>query len=60
MAMKPDPEGDQAGEKENEEDQLKTGVSQDLIRLSVGLEDLKDLKADLKEAFKKVQSLVEK
>ena len=24
MAMKPDPEGDQAGEKENEEDQLKT------------------------------------
>ena len=44
----------------SEEDQLKTGVSQDLIRLSVGLEDLKDLKADLKEAFKKVQSLVEK
>ena len=24
MAMKPEPEGDQAGEKENEEDQLKT------------------------------------
>lgn len=43
----------------SEEEQLKTGVSQDLIRLSVGLEDLKDLKTDLKEAFKKVRSLVE-
>ncbi len=44
----------------SEEEQLKTGVSQDLIRLSVGLEDLKDLKTDLKEAFKEIQSLVEK
>ncbi|MFD1314797.1 O-acetylhomoserine aminocarboxypropyltransferase/cysteine synthase family protein [Namhaeicola litoreus] len=43
----------------SEQDQHKTGVSQDLIRLSVGLEDLKDLKTDLKEAFKKVSSLVE-
>ena len=44
----------------SEEEQLKTGVSQDMIRLSVGLEDLKDLKTDLKEAFKEIQSLVEK
>jgi O-acetylhomoserine (thiol)-lyase len=31
--------------------QESAGVSQDLIRLSVGIEDLEDLKADLKEAF---------
>ena len=31
--------------------QLEAGVGQDLIRLSVGLEDIEDLKADLKEAF---------
>ena len=28
-----------------------TGVTQDLIRLSVGLEDIEDLKNDLKQAF---------
>jgi len=33
------------------EQQEAAGVSQDLIRLSVGLEDIDDLKADLKEAF---------
>ncbi|MEC3965496.1 O-acetylhomoserine aminocarboxypropyltransferase/cysteine synthase family protein [Flagellimonas halotolerans] len=33
------------------EDQESAGVTQDLIRLSVGLEDLSDLKADLKNAF---------
>ena len=33
------------------EDQESAGVTQDLIRLSVGLEDLADLKADLKNAF---------
>ncbi len=32
-------------------DQLTTGVSKDLIRLSVGLEDIEDLKADLKAVF---------
>lgn len=31
--------------------QESTGVSKDLIRLSVGLEDLEDLKNDLKQAF---------
>jgi O-acetylhomoserine (thiol)-lyase len=32
--------------------QADAGVSQDLIRLSVGLEDITDLKADLEQAFK--------
>ena len=32
-------------------DQLITGVSKDLIRLSVGLEDIEDLKADLQAVF---------
>ncbi|WP_152286346.1 O-acetylhomoserine aminocarboxypropyltransferase/cysteine synthase family protein [Flavicella marina] len=35
-----------------EEEQLGAGVSQDLIRLSVGLESVEDLKADLENAFK--------
>jgi O-acetylhomoserine (thiol)-lyase len=34
-----------------EEQQLTSGVSKDLIRLSVGLEDINDLKADLKAVF---------
>ncbi|HBK71110.1 MAG TPA: bifunctional O-acetylhomoserine aminocarboxypropyltransferase/cysteine synthase [Flavobacteriaceae bacterium] len=42
----------------NEEDQEATGVSQDLIRLSVGLEDIDDLKDDLKEAFKTIPKSV--
>uniref|UniRef100_UPI00286D43D4 PLP-dependent transferase n=1 Tax=Flavobacterium sp. TaxID=239 RepID=UPI00286D43D4 len=32
-------------------EQLSTGVSKDLIRLSVGLEDIEDLKADLQAVF---------
>jgi O-acetylhomoserine (thiol)-lyase len=32
-------------------DQVATGVTKDLIRLSVGLEDIEDLKADLKAVF---------
>ena len=32
-----------------------TGVTKDLIRLSVGLEDLEDLKADLEQAFSKIE-----
>ncbi|WP_224491121.1 O-acetylhomoserine aminocarboxypropyltransferase/cysteine synthase family protein [Robertkochia flava] len=40
----------------SEEDQLLTGVSRDLIRLSVGLENIEDLKADLKEALKRVRN----
>ena len=42
----------------NEEQQESTGVSQDLIRLSVGLENIEDLKADLKEAFAKIDKKV--
>ena len=36
------------------EQQAAAGVTQDLIRLSVGIEDIDDLKQDLEEAFKKV------
>ncbi|WP_308990738.1 O-acetylhomoserine aminocarboxypropyltransferase/cysteine synthase [Mariniflexile litorale] len=35
-------------------EQEAAGVPKDLIRLSVGLEDIDDLKADLKEAFSKI------
>lgn len=35
-------------------DQETTGVTQDLIRLSVGLENIDDLKSDLQQAFSKV------
>jgi len=37
-----------------EEQQLSSGVTQDLIRLSVGIENIEDLKTDLKEAFKSI------
>ncbi|SNR75218.1 O-acetylhomoserine aminocarboxypropyltransferase/cysteine synthase family protein [Lutibacter flavus] len=36
------------------EQQAGAGVTQDLIRLSVGLEDIEDLKQDLAAAFKKI------
>ena len=42
----------------NSEDQELTGVSSDLIRLSVGLEDIKDLKDDLELAFSKIDRKV--
>lgn len=35
-----------------EKEQLSTGISPDLIRLSIGLEDTEDLKNDLLQAFK--------
>jgi O-acetylhomoserine (thiol)-lyase len=38
--------------------QESTGVTKDLIRLSVGLEDIEDLKADLKKAFESINILV--
>jgi len=38
----------------DEAQQESAGVSQDLIRLSVGIEDLEDLKADLKAAFSEI------
>lgn len=41
------------------EQQQSTGVTPDLIRLSVGLEDIEDLKNDLKQAIEKVKSCSE-
>ena len=38
----------------NEAEQASAGVSTDLIRLSVGLENIEDLKADLKQAFSQI------
>ena len=42
----------------SDEAQDSAGVTKDLIRLSVGIEDIEDLKADLKEAFKAVKNNV--
>jgi len=40
----------------SEEQQLATGVTKDLIRLSVGLEDIEDLKADLQAVFQNIKA----
>ena len=42
----------------SEEQQNDAGVSQDLIRLSVGLENIEDLKADLKAVFSNISKEV--
>jgi len=42
----------------SDEAQETTGVTKDLIRLSVGIENIDDLKADLKEAFQVVKKTV--
>lgn len=42
----------------SDEAQLTTGVSKDLIRLSVGIENIEDLKSDLKVAFVVVRKTV--
>lgn len=42
----------------DEKQQESTGVTKDLIRLSVGIEDVEDLKADLKAAFAKIVTTV--
>ncbi len=42
----------------DEEQQASAGVSQDLIRLSVGIENIDDLKEDLKAVFEKINSPV--
>ncbi|MBT8236523.1 MAG: O-acetylhomoserine aminocarboxypropyltransferase/cysteine synthase [Bacteroidia bacterium] len=42
----------------SDEAQLETGVSKDLIRLSLGLENLEDLKNDLVQAFKTIKRKV--
>jgi O-acetylhomoserine (thiol)-lyase len=41
-----------------DEQQKATGVTKDLVRLSIGLEDMVDLKADLKQALFKTKELV--
>ncbi len=42
----------------SDEAQESTGVTKDLIRLSVGIENIEDLKSDLKEAFQVVKSSI--
>lgn len=42
----------------DDQQQESAGVTKDLIRLSVGLEDLEDLKSDLKQAFAKIAKKV--
>jgi O-acetylhomoserine (thiol)-lyase len=42
----------------SDEAQEATGVTKDLIRLSVGIENIEDLKADLKDAFTVVKDTV--
>ena len=39
----------------NDEELLAAGVSPDLVRLSVGIENVKDIIADLENALDKVQ-----
>jgi O-acetylhomoserine (thiol)-lyase len=39
----------------SEEEQKASGVTQDMVRLSVGLEDLEDILWDLDQAFGKSQ-----
>jgi O-acetylhomoserine (thiol)-lyase len=39
-----------------DDEQFATGVTKDLIRLSVGIEDIEDLKADLKAVFKTIKT----
>jgi len=40
----------------SEAQQIATGVTKDLIRLSVGIEDIEDLKADLKAVFETIEN----
>jgi len=40
----------------SDEQQIATGVTKDLIRLSVGIEDIEDLKADLKAVFANIKN----
>ena len=41
----------------DEQAQIATGVTKDLIRLSVGIENIDDLKTDLAQAFSVVKSI---
>jgi O-acetylhomoserine/O-acetylserine sulfhydrylase len=40
-----------------DEEQIASGVTKDLIRLSVGIEHVDDIKADLQQAFDKIGSI---
>ena len=40
----------------SDEEQLAAGVSPDLVRISVGIEHIEDIKADLAQAFAQVQA----
>ena len=42
----------------SDEQQIASGVSKDLIRLSVGIENIEDLKIDLQNAFSKISNTV--
>lgn len=41
----------------SDEEQIASGVTKDLIRLSVGIEHIDDIKADLQQAFDKIHSV---
>ena len=41
----------------SDEEQIASGVTKDLIRLSVGIEHIDDIKADLQQSFDKLGSL---
>ena len=41
-----------------DEEQLASGVTKDLIRLSVGIEHVDDIKADLQQSFDKIGKVV--
>jgi O-acetylhomoserine (thiol)-lyase len=38
-----------------EEEQAATGVTQDYVRLSIGIEDVEDIKADIDQALRESQ-----
>jgi len=40
-----------------DEEQIASGVTKDLIRLSVGIEHVDDIKADLQQSFEKISNL---
>ena len=39
------------------EDRLKAGISDGLVRLAIGIEDVEDILADLKQALDRIGSL---
>jgi O-acetylhomoserine (thiol)-lyase len=41
----------------NEKEQLSSGVTPDLVRVSVGLEHIDDIKADFEQAFRQLSGI---